>query len=77
MTRLGFIIGAVREAAMNIAYGLAIFVSVQNELGRDLSFLGEIATWNVEKNLSSAKLIAYRAEWTAVGWGSGPDLEYC
>lgn len=77
VTRPGFIIGAVREAAMNIAYGLAIFVSVQNELGRDLSFLGKIATWDVEKNLSSAKLIAYRVEWTIVGWGSGPDPEYC
>lgn len=73
----GFIISAVREATMNIAYGLAIFVSVQKELGRDLSFPGEIATWDVEKNLSSAKLVAYRAEWTAVGWGGGPGLEYC
>jgi len=70
VTRPGFIIGAVREAAMNIAYGLAIFASMQKELGRDLPFPGEIAAWDVEKNLSSAKLIAYYAEWTVLSDGA-------
>ena len=58
VTRPGFIIGAVREATMSIAYGLAIFASVQKELGRDLPFPGEIAAWDVEKNLSSARRIS-------------------
>ena len=47
---------------MNITYGLAILASVQKELGWNLPFPGEIAAWDFEKNLSSAKLIAYHAE---------------
>lgn len=51
---------------MNITYGLAILASVQKELGWNLPFPGEIAAWDFEKNLSSAKLIAYHAESTVL-----------
>ncbi|XTI93918.1 hypothetical protein V2W45_908665 [Cenococcum geophilum] len=74
MTRPGFITGAVREAAMNIAHGLAIFASVQKELGWDRPFPGEIAAWDVERNLSSAKLIAYHTEWTVLSDGAADQI---
>ncbi|RFU81044.1 aldo-keto reductase family [Trichoderma arundinaceum] len=53
MERLNrFIIGAVREASMNIANGLALYAAIQKELGRALEFPGDT--------------LAYHAEWTAL-----------
>lgn len=43
VTRPGFILGAVPAAAMNIAYGLAVYASVQRELQGKLDFPGTVA----------------------------------
>jgi len=64
--RPGFIIGAVPEAAMTIAWGLSIYASVQRELGKTLEFYGDLPAWDAEKHLSSALLIGYHAEWTVL-----------
>lgn len=66
VTRPGFIVGAVRDAAINIVYGLAIYASVQKELGKKLEFPADIAAWEAEKHLSSALLIGYHAEWAVL-----------
>jgi nucleoside-diphosphate-sugar epimerase len=74
VTRPGFIIGAVREAAMNIAYGLALYAAVQKELNAPLVFPGDADAWVVEKNLSSALLIAYHAEWAVLTSEAGNEV---
>ncbi|KAM0249167.1 hypothetical protein ACHAQJ_009174 [Trichoderma viride] len=66
VTRPGFIIGAVREASMNISNGLALYAAIQKELGGSLEFPGDISAWDVEKHLSSALLLSYHAEWAAL-----------
>ncbi|KAL5085829.1 hypothetical protein Trisim1_009899 [Trichoderma cf. simile WF8] len=66
VTRPLFIIGAVPDAAMNIANGLALYAAIQKELGQPLEFPGDTAAWDAEKPLSSALLISYHAEWTVL-----------
>ncbi|TVY22203.1 Uncharacterized protein LHYA1_G008927, partial [Lachnellula hyalina] len=66
VTRPGFIIGAVKEASMNITYALAIYATIQKELGLALEFPANIAAWDVNKDLSVVKLIAYHAEWAVL-----------
>jgi hypothetical protein len=66
VTRPCFIIGAVRETAMSIAHGLALYAAVQKELGEPLAFPGDIGAWEAEKHQSLAYLIAYHAEWAVL-----------
>ena len=66
ITRPGFIIGAVKDAAMNITYPLAVYAAIQKYLGRSLDFPGDIAAWETESHQSMATLIAYHAEWAAL-----------
>jgi nucleoside-diphosphate-sugar epimerase len=63
VTRPGFILGAVKDAAMSILYPLAIYASIQKHLGKMLEFPGTIEAWEAEKHESTAKLIAWHAEW--------------
>ena len=63
VTRPGFMIGAVPEAAMCIALALALYAAVQKEMGRAIEFYGGGAAWGVEKHLTNARLIGYHAEW--------------
>jgi len=66
VTRPGFIVGAVKDAAMNITYPLAVYAAIQKYLGRSLDFPGDISAWETESHLSMATLIAYHAEWAAL-----------
>jgi len=66
VTRPGFIVGAVRDAAMNVPYGLALYAAVQKELGRRVEFPGDVDAWDVENHMSSAKLIGRHAEWAVL-----------
>ena len=70
VTRPGYILGAVADAAINLVYGLAIYASVQKELGRKLEFPADIKAWEQTKDLSSAALIGYHAEWTVLTEGT-------
>ncbi|TVY45409.1 Short chain dehydrogenase [Lachnellula subtilissima] len=70
VTRPGFIIGAVKEAFINITYALAIYATIQKELGLALEFPADIAAWDVNKDLSVVKLIAYHAEWAVLTEGA-------
>ncbi|KAL7941146.1 hypothetical protein V8C42DRAFT_361273 [Trichoderma barbatum] len=74
VTRPGFIIGAVPDAAMNIANGLALYAAIQKELGQALEFPGDTAAWDAEKHLSSALLISYHAEWTVLNPSTGNQI---
>ncbi|MCJ1382511.1 hypothetical protein MMC17_005624 [Xylographa soralifera] len=66
VTRPGFIIGAVKDAAMNITYPLAVYAAIQKYLGQSLDFPGDISAWETESHQSTATLIAYHAEWAAL-----------
>jgi hypothetical protein len=66
VTRPVFIVGAVPNAAMNKAYGLAVYASVQAELGGELDYPGSVIAWEAEKHLSAAELIGHHAEWAVL-----------
>ena len=66
ITRPGFILGAVKEASMNITFALAIYASVQKELGLKLDFPADIGAWDANKDLSAVRLIAYFEEWAVL-----------
>jgi nucleoside-diphosphate-sugar epimerase len=66
VTRPAFIIGAVRDAAMNLAYGFSLYAAIQKELGGSLEFPGDLDAWDVEKHQSNALLIGYHAEWAVL-----------
>ncbi|KAF2103160.1 hypothetical protein NA57DRAFT_31530, partial [Rhizodiscina lignyota] len=66
VTRPGFIVGAVPDAAMNITYGLALYAAVKAEMREKLDFPGDNTAWDVENHMSLAQLIGYHAEWAAL-----------
>jgi hypothetical protein len=70
VTRPGFIIGAVKEASMNVTYALAIYASIQKELGLKLEFPADISAWDVNKDLSVVRLVAYHEEWAVLTDGA-------
>lgn len=66
VVRPSFMIGAARDAAMNLAYGLGVFAAVHAHLGEPLIFPGNIASFDVIRDLSSSKLTSYLAEWAVL-----------
>lgn len=70
VTRPGFIIGANENAQINVAYGLAIYASVQRSLGLKLEFPADITAWDALKDLSTAQLIGYFSEWAVLTAGA-------
>ncbi|KAK2781654.1 hypothetical protein FQN53_000445 [Emmonsiellopsis sp. PD_33] len=66
IVRPSFILGAVKNAAMNLAYGLGVFAAVNAHLGRPLAFPGNIASWDVVRDMSSAMLNGYMEEWAVL-----------
>ena len=74
VTRPGFIIGAVPEAAMSIALALACYASVQKELGQPIEFYGGGGAWGAEKHLTSSRLIAYHADWLMQTPGAANEI---
>jgi hypothetical protein len=51
---------------MNILFPLAVYASVQKFLGDSLDFPGDWQGWDKEQMQSSAMLIGYMNEWTAL-----------
>ncbi len=70
VTRPAFIIGANESAAINIAYALAIYASIQRELGQKLEFPADTWAWDASKDLTTAKLIGYFSEWAVLTDGA-------
>ena len=48
---------------MSIALGLALYASVQKELGKSLELPGDGVAWAAEKHVASSRMIAHHAEW--------------
>ncbi|EGE01678.1 NAD dependent epimerase/dehydratase [Trichophyton equinum CBS 127.97] len=61
-----FVLGAVKEAAMNMMYPLGIFGAIQAHLGRPLVYPGELASYMMPLDLSSAMLNGYLEEWAVL-----------
>lgn len=70
VTRSGFIIGAVKETSMSVTLGMAIYASIQRELGLPLDFPSDVDAWDASKDLSTVKLIAYHEEWAVLTEGA-------
>jgi nucleoside-diphosphate-sugar epimerase len=66
VTRPGFIVGAVPDAAMNVPYGLALYAAVQKELGKRVEFPGDADAWDAENHMTMAKIIGRHAEWAVL-----------
>ena len=66
VTRPGFIIGANPTTPININYPLAIYASVQKELGHRLEFPSDVGAWDALKDLSTTSLIARFSEWAVL-----------
>jgi hypothetical protein len=61
-----WILGAVKDAAMNILYPLSVYAAVQKHLGKDLDFPGDIVAWDKEQLQSSSLMNSYFSEWAAL-----------
>ncbi|PGH32246.1 hypothetical protein GX50_04977 [[Emmonsia] crescens] len=66
VVRPSFILGAVKDAAMNLVYSLGVFAAVHAHLGKPLVFPGNVASFDVIRDLSSARLNSYLAEWAVL-----------
>lgn len=66
VVRPSYIIGAVRDSALNHMVGLAIYGAVQAHRGLPLAFPGDYAAWDREYCQSTALLNAYMEEWAVL-----------
>jgi hypothetical protein len=68
-----WILGAVKEAAMNILYPLSVYAAVQRHLGKKLDFPGDILAWDKEQLESTATMNSYFSEWVALNDKAGNE----
>ncbi|KAJ0413957.1 hypothetical protein BJY00DRAFT_295991 [Aspergillus carlsbadensis] len=66
VVRPSYIIGAVRDSALNHMVGLAIYGAIQAHLKQPLAFPGDYAAWDREYCQSTALLNAYFEEWAVL-----------
>lgn len=66
VARPSFILGAVPDAAMNVAFPIAVYASVCRQLGAPLDFPGGLSSWDTVQVQSSAMLNGYLEEWMAL-----------
>lgn len=62
-TRPGWVLGAVPDAAMNVALPLGLYAAICRHMGEPLAFPGDLAAWDCPATNSSAMLNGYMAEW--------------
>ncbi|RVX69025.1 hypothetical protein B0A52_08092 [Exophiala mesophila] len=58
-----YIVGAVPDAAMNIAFPLAVYALVSKYLSEPLRYTGDIVSWQMTQTQSNAFMNAYLEEW--------------
>lgn len=66
VVRPSSILGAVKDAAMNLAYPLAVFGAVHAYLGRPLVYPASLTSFQTTKDLSSAMMNGYLEEWAVL-----------
>lgn len=62
----GPILGAVPDAAMNLAFPLAVYATVCRSLGEPLKWPGDASAWQMHCSMSSAMMNAYMEEWAVL-----------
>jgi nucleoside-diphosphate-sugar epimerase len=73
VVRPSYIIGAVRDSALNHMVGLAIYGAIQAHLKQPLAFPGDFAAWDREYCQSTALMNAYFEEWAALTDGAANE----
>ena len=63
VARPNYIVGAVRDGALNHLIGFGIYAAVQAHLGKPISFPGDYGAWDREQVQSTGLLNAYFEEW--------------
>jgi nucleoside-diphosphate-sugar epimerase len=66
VVRPTYIIGAVRDGALNHLIGFGIYAAVQRRLKKAISFPGDYRAWDREQHQSSGLLNAHFQEWVAL-----------
>ena len=66
VARPSFILGAVKDAAMNIAYPFGVYATVQAYLNKPLVYPGDVASFENTNDGSTARLDAYLEEWAVL-----------
>ncbi|KAI9871681.1 MAG: hypothetical protein M1830_002620 [Pleopsidium flavum] len=69
--RPSFILGAVKDAAMNMVYPLSVYAAVQAHLKQPLIFPGDYPAWDKEQIQSTAMLNSYMSQWAALTPAAG------
>ncbi|ETI24630.1 hypothetical protein G647_03999 [Cladophialophora carrionii CBS 160.54] len=62
----GPILGAVPDAAMNLAFPMAVYAAVTAHMKAELEFPGDIASWQSYTSMSSSMMNAYQEEWAVL-----------
>ena len=70
VVRPSSILGAVKDAAMNLVYPLGVFASVQGYLKRPIVFPGSLESFEAAQDLSSAMVNGYLEEWAVLTPGA-------
>ena len=66
VVRPSSILGAVKDAAMNVVYPLGVFAAVQAHLGRPIVYPGSLESFTSVQDLSSAMMNGYLEEWAVL-----------
>ena len=66
----GPILGAVPDAAMNIAFPLAVYTAVCKKMGAVMEFPGDEGSWQFNCSMSSSMMNAYMEEWAILTDGA-------
>ncbi|KAK2616799.1 hypothetical protein QQS21_000176 [Conoideocrella luteorostrata] len=66
VVRPNYIVGAVRDGALNHLIGFGIYASVQAYLKKPISFPGDYHAWDREQHQSTGLLNAYFQEWVVL-----------
>lgn len=70
VARPSFILGAVPDAAMNVAFPIAAYASVCKYLNAKLEFPGSLESWETVQVQSSAMMNGYLEEWMVLNEGA-------
>ncbi|PGG98789.1 hypothetical protein AJ80_09473 [Polytolypa hystricis UAMH7299] len=66
VARPSYILGAVKDAAMNVVYPIGVFAAVHAHLKEKLVFPGNIDAFHMVLDLSSAMMNSYLEEWAVL-----------
>ncbi|KAI9654536.1 MAG: hypothetical protein M1821_006626 [Bathelium mastoideum] len=73
----GAILGAVPDAAMNLCFPLAVYASVCAHLRQPLRYPGDVASWQMSTDMSSAMMNAYMEEWMVLAGPADQRYNVC